>query len=85
MHDGVVVVMRLHGQQIPLIGFLLVSKQWGNTKQNTVTLPIAYTKYCCVAMSTSWGYAAVQIENLAKLTFVDAHSTQNFRYITVGV
>ena len=28
MHDGVV-VMRLHGQQIPLIGFLLVSKQWG--------------------------------------------------------
>ena len=22
--------MRLYGQQIPLIGFLLVSKQWGN-------------------------------------------------------
>ena len=36
-------------------------------------------------MSTPWGYAAVQIENLAKLTFVDAHSTQKFRYITVGV
>ena len=29
MHDGVI-VMRLYGQQIPLIGFLLVSKQWGN-------------------------------------------------------
>ena len=59
--------------------------QWGNTEQNTVTLPIAYTKYYCVAISTSWGYAAVRIENLAKLTFVDVHSTQNFRYITIGV
>ena len=60
-------------------------QQWGNTEQNTVTLPIAYTKYYCVAISTSWGYAAVRIENLAKLTFVDAHSAQNFRYITIGV
>lgn len=44
MHDGVV-----HGQQIPLIGFLLVSKQWGyGTWENTqriitVTLPIPFT------------------------------------------
>lgn len=59
--------------------------QWGYTKQNTVTLPIAYTKYCCVAMSTTWGYASVKIENLAKLTFIDAHSTQDFSYIIIGV
>jgi len=59
--------------------------QWGYTEQNTVTLPIAYTKYYCVAMSTSWGYAAVKIENLAKLTFVDTHSASELRYITIGV
>ena len=60
-------------------------QQWGYTEQNTVTLPIAYTKYYCVAMSTSWGYAAVKIENLAKLTFVDTHSASELRYITIGV
>lgn len=68
-----------------LIGLLGAYEQWGYTEQNTVTLPIAYTKYCCVAMSTSWGYAAVKIENLAKLTFVDIHSASELRYITIGV
>ena len=59
--------------------------QWGYTEKSTVTLPIAYTKYCCVAMSINWGYASVEIENLVKLTFVDVHSAQHFRYITVGI
>ena len=59
--------------------------QWGYTEQYTVTLPIAYTKYCCVAMSTDWGYTAVKIGNLAELTFVDVHSAQSFKYITVGI
>ena len=59
--------------------------QWGYTEKNTVTLPIAYTKYYCVAISTSWGYVAVKIENLAKLTFVDIHSASELRYITIGV
>ena len=37
--------MRLHGQQIPLIGFLLVSKQWGlNAKDNRVVVfPIGFS------------------------------------------
>lgn len=39
MHDGVV-----HGQQIPLIGFLLVSKQWGTT-QNAVIFPLKFTQF----------------------------------------
>lgn len=46
MHYGV--VMRVYGQQIPLIGFLLVSKQWGNAGNSggsvDVTFPISFTK-----------------------------------------
>lgn len=39
--------MRLHGQQIPLIGFLLVSKQWGYIDSKTggtkLYFPIAFS------------------------------------------
>lgn len=69
----------------PVFWISLGIQQWGYTEKSTVTLPITYTKYCCVAMSINWGYAAVKIENLVKLTFVDVHSAQCFRYITIGV
>lgn len=59
--------------------------QWGYTEKNTVTLPIAYTKYCCVATSVSWGYAGVKIENLKTLILQDEHSVSCWRYITVGI
>lgn len=59
--------------------------QWGYTEKNTVTLPIAYTKYCCVATSVNWGYAGVKIENLKALILQDEHSISSWRYITVGI
>lgn len=59
--------------------------QWGYTEKNTVTLPIAYTKYCCVATSVSWGYTGVKIENLKTLILQDEHSISSWRYITVGI
>ena len=60
-------------------------QQWGVTAKSTVTLPVAYTKHCCVDISTNWGYASVKITNLVKLTFVDVQSAQSLSYITVGV
>lgn len=59
--------------------------QWGVSDKNKVTLPIAYTKYYCVASSVDWGYAAVETTNLITITFVDIHSTENLRYIVVGI
>lgn len=59
--------------------------QWGYTEKNTVTLPIAYTKYCCVATSVSWGYTGVEIENLKALILKDTHSVNSWQYITVGI
>lgn len=47
--------MRLHGQQIPLIGFLLVSKQWGyypGRKSRTITFPLAFNVIFAVTHST---------------------------------
>lgn len=49
--------MRLNGQQIPLIGFLLVSKQWGKHARTTdyeqITFPISFTdvNYTCISTS----------------------------------
>lgn len=60
-------------------------QQWGYTEKNTVTLPIAYTKYCCVATSVSWGYTGVEIENLKALILKDTHSVNSWQYITVGI
>lgn len=67
------------------IGLLGAYEQWGYTEKNTVTLPIAYTKYCCVATSVSWGYTGVEIENLKALILKDAHSVNSWQYITVGI
>ena len=68
-----------------LVGQLFAGKQWGVSNKSTVTLPLAYTKYYCVAMSTNWGYAAVKTTNLTTLTFVDGHAADDFRYIVVGI
>lgn len=55
--------MRLHGQQIPLIGFLLVSKQWGiipatSGSYPTITLLIALQKKYFFAAGKYIDYAS---------------------------
>lgn len=44
--------MRLNGQQIPLIGFLLVSKQWGYKDNSTsiVTFNLSFPTTCFIAL-----------------------------------
>ena len=47
--------MRLYGQQIPLIGFLLVSKQWGYHKagsSKTITYPLAMTATLSITLAS---------------------------------
>lgn len=97
MHDGVV-VMRLHGQQIPLIGFLLVSKQWGVvTEEATATLfPLAFTVTCtsvvmtAVSVSGAGGWTApINTQNITTTSFrlrtrSNWESGDTARYIAVG-
>lgn len=83
-------IIQVYLGKLLLLGMLAMSQyvynvQWGVSDKNKVTLPIAYTKYYCVASSVDWGYAAVETTNLITLTFVDIHSTKNLRYIVVGI
>lgn len=89
--------MRLHGQQIPLIGFLLVSKQWGYNTQSEdynvkVALPIAYAiKHYIVVSNAEDKYAGnVYVTGSYKLTLTNfmlskTESTQPVFWISLGI
>lgn len=61
--------MGLHGQQIPLIGFLLVSKQWGYHaagSSKTITYPLAMTTTLSIALaSVNNGSSTLSIKELS--------------------
>ena len=89
--------MRLHGQQIPLIGFLLVSKQWGYNTQSKdynvkVALPIAYAiKHYIVVSNAEDNYNGdVYVTGSYKLTLTNfmlskTESTIHVFWISLGI
>lgn len=97
MHDGMMVIW-VHGEQIPLIGFLLVSKQWGVvTEEVTATLfPVAFTVACAsvvmtaVSKSDEGGWTSpINTQNITTTSFA-LRTRSNWvvgdtaRYIAVG-
>lgn len=79
--------MRLNGQQIPLIGFLLVSKQWGMAKiqppGSIVNLNISCDIFCISTTSIDgdWPYIKL-IDNMKFKLVVNA---QKAFWICLGI